>query len=102
MAEIGNPTFANEALSQRQSILATIGSIGSAFLFLADQAGVAVLIRPPPTITAGEIFAPLVLFGGLLFSSSDYKGGRPPLGQAAERVLCAATRRGKGEAAPPA
>src|SRR2546425_13250204 len=34
------------------SILATIGSIESAFLFLADQAGVAVSIRPPPTITA--------------------------------------------------
>src|SRR2546428_12856400 len=34
------------------SILATIGSIGSAFLFLPDQAGVAVSIRPPPAITA--------------------------------------------------
>src|SRR2546428_8527831 len=54
------------------SILATIGSIGSAFLFLADQAGVAVSIRPPPAITAGAIIASLVLVVTISLSSLGY------------------------------
>src|SRR5947199_7921700 len=144
MAEIGNPTFANEALSQRQdsrapvahvhclrhpidaarietrasavlgnpaslpwlglgfsglilnavslillfvgariaSILATIGSIGSAFLFLADQAGVAVSIRPPPTITAVEIVATVLIVAIVCFASRVYRETGLELGRA--------------------
>src|SRR3989442_14426481 len=54
------------------SILATIGSIGSAFLFLADQAGVAVSIRPSPTITAVGVFAALVIVAVGLCASRGY------------------------------
>src|SRR5256885_16117739 len=62
------------------SILATIGSIGSAFLFLADQAGVAVSIRPPPTITAVVIVAHVLVFGVGFFSSPGFMGRGPRFG----------------------
>src|SRR2546422_7597364 len=59
------------------SILATIGSIESAFLFLADQAGVAVSIRPPPTITAVVgIATPLIV--AIIFLSFRVYCGKPP------------------------
>src|SRR3989449_8128201 len=101
MAEIGNPTFANEALSQRQSILATIGSIGSAFIFLADQAGVAVSIRPPPTITAVEIVATALIVAIVCFASTGYMETGLELGRATQGV-CGARNRVQKEEAPPA
>src|SRR2546426_9923625 len=101
MAEIGNPTFANEALSQRQSILATIGSIGSAFLFLADQAGVAVSIRPPPTITAVGVVAAGVVGGVVCFAFRGYMGGGREVGRGGERVCGGRKPVRKGGRAPP-
>ncbi len=64
------------------SILATIGSIGSAFLFLADQAGVAVSIRPPPTITAVEIVATVLIVAIVCFASRVYRETGLELGRA--------------------
>src|SRR2546422_6449007 len=69
------------------SILATIGSIGSAFLFLADQAGVAVSIRPPPTITAGGNVAPVPVVGVVFLRFRRYCEVWPALGVAGVRVL---------------
>lgn len=54
------------------SILATIGSVGSAVLFLADQAGLVVSTRPPPLITAVEIVTTAVIVAILFFASRVY------------------------------
>src|SRR3989454_12621943 len=74
------------------SILATIGSIGSAFLFLADQAGVAVSIRPPPTNTAGWSVAAGLVVGNGCFAFQDYRGRGPEVGRGAVRVCGGADR----------
>lgn len=55
------------------SILATIGSVGSGILFLADQMGLAVSIRPPPVITAVEGIATAVLAAIVFFASRVYR-----------------------------
>jgi len=64
------------------SILATIGSIGSAFPFLADQAGVAVSIRPPPTITSVEVIATVLIVAIIYLASRVYGETRLELGNA--------------------
>src|SRR5947199_10837894 len=43
------------------SILATVGSIGSALLCVGDQAGVGVSIGPPPALTPVEMGAPRIM-----------------------------------------
>jgi hypothetical protein len=51
------------------SMLATLGSIASVALFVADQAGLAISIRPPPAITALEAVTTAVA-GAIIFVAS--------------------------------
>src|SRR5438093_3488999 len=47
--------------TQITSILTTIGSIGSTFLFLTNQTKITISIKPPPTITTIEIIATVLI-----------------------------------------
>ena len=62
--------------------LATIGSIASGFLFLADQVGLAVPIRPPTTITAVEVVATVLAAAIVLFAFRVYRGNGVVQGKA--------------------